>query len=356
MQVTGSRLTFGLSTGRGSDLQRIRDDLAAANAELASGRRGDVHAGLGQRAVEAISVRSFAEIERGQIVVNEQTAGRLSVMSDVLSGVRGSLQAFLEIAVPNRSGPTPTVAAVGDAARTAFDAVAQHLNASYAGAALFAGIDGARTVVQGWSQTNAATGSSPRDAVAGAIGGRLIDSASVTAVVADVAAVFQSGPAGAFEGTIYNGTPSLGSNGQPSARLAVSIGGGAVLDYGIQANDAPFVEVMRGLSMLAAAPPHEIDDTAAYAEWVDAAMSAVEGGVAGVANLETRLGGQQARLDAQMRRQEDLVRVLEGRTLALEGVDPHEAATRVINLTNALEASYAATARIGNLTYLDYMR
>ena len=60
-------------------------------------------------------------------------------------------------------------------------------------------------------------------------------------------------------------------------------------------------------------------------------------------------------LERTMTAQEDRVAVYESRVLALESVDPYEAASRVSTLQSQLQASYAVTSRLANLSILNFM-
>ena len=53
--------------------------------------------------------------------------------------------------------------------------------------------------------------------------------------------------------------------------------------------------------------------------------------------------------------QEDLLNVLNSRVLALEAVDPYEAATRLQLLETQLQSSYVLTSRLANMTLLNYL-
>ncbi|MBM2575680.1 hypothetical protein JQC91_05120 [Jannaschia sp. Os4] len=355
--ISSATSTFGLFDTDRKGLAQIRARLETANRELATGLRADPHADLRGRAAQALSLRASAERERGQIVSNELLSGRMEVMADVLSGVRDTLGTFLQVATPNRSEPGPTVSAVGQAARAAYDAIVLQMNVGYGEAHLFAGTASGAAPLRAWSDASPRSGTSPEAIVAAAVGGPPGDGTTAASAVAGVRAIFDiDGGSGAFEQTLYDGTPRRDAGAQPLPRVAASIGGGATLAYGVQANDPGFVAALEGLAMLIAAPPSEIDDPDAYATWMGAAMTAIEGGLSTIRQDETRLGAQQARLEDHMDRQAVLVGIYENQTIELEGIDPYEAANRVVQLTSTLEASYAATSMISNLTYLDFLR
>ena len=85
------------------------------------------------------------------------------------------------------------------------------------------------------------------------------------------------------------------------------------------------------------------------------AVDAISVGVGGVLAAETRLGAQQKLVEDTTTAQKDVIDIYKTRILALEGVDPYEAATRLSQLETQLQSSYAVTARLMNLSLLNFL-
>ena len=130
---------------------------------------------------------------------------------------------------------------------------------------------------------------------------------------------------------------------------------GVTLNYGVQANDAAFTDLMRGLTMLAAVDVSQIADPDAYAAYVTEAVDAISVGIGGVLAAETQLGAQQKLVEDTSTALEDVNDIYNSRILALEAVDPYEAATRLSQLETQLQSSYAVTARLMNLSLLNFL-
>jgi flagellar hook-associated protein 3 FlgL len=349
--------TFTAAKFRRETVADVQGRLEKAGTEMSTGRKADVHADLGLRSAELMALRASADRNESFLTGNQILSGKLDVMAATMSGVRETLQDFLEVAVSNRGAPGPTISQVRDSARAAYDQIVAQLNTTYQGAQLFAGTESARAALQSWDQPDAVTGFSPSGVMAGIVALGLNDAVEATARAAQVALVFDSANAVApetnFEATFYNGTPLGGT--PPSPRLSARIDEATVVDFGIQANDPPFVEALKGLAMFAAADPATLSDAGAYTVWVDAAISAVVGGIDRLVDTEARFGVLQKTVEDTIARQTDRGD-LYGRHIALlETVDPYEAATRVTELSTQLEAAYTVTARISRLTFLDYM-
>jgi len=331
-----------------ADLTR---ELGQAQKELATGLKSDVFAALGVRASETLDLRASADRHEAQIRANSLLMGRMESMADALGAMRGAAQTAIELAVPNRDAPMGTVSEVRNVARTALDRLVAQANSAHAGVPLFAGTAQPGRVLQGWSETNPATGLAPRDVLDGILAGGLPDAAAATAAVAEIEAAFadaSAAPARNYGATFYNGTPAGG------ARQSAVIGEGETLAYGVQADDPAFRETVMGLAMLAAVDPATMEP-GAYKVWMARAVDALTAGAGKLLQAETDVGAQQARIETANTRMQDRVDIYKGRILDLEGVDEYEAATRISLLDSQLNASYAVTARLSQLSFLNYM-
>jgi flagellar hook-associated protein 3 FlgL len=355
--VVGTLSTLTAAKFRRDTVADIQQRLDRAGKEMSTGRKSDVHAALGLRSGELLSVRSSAASNENFLTGNRLLANKMEMMATAMGGVRGTLQDFLEIAIAHRGAPGPTAKQVAQSARAAYDQVVSQLNVTYQGAHLFSGTESGRVPLQTWGQADAMTGFAPRDVLDDIIDAGLLDAADASAKLGEVAQVFSSTTGGPedFEASFFNGTPLLDGGGDPSPRLTARIDEATVMTYGVQANDPPFAKALQGLAMLASVDPATVSDADAYEIWVDAAIEAVLTGVDGIRDAETLLGTQQRTLDETITRQEDRGDVYERHIGVLEGVDAYEAATRVTQLSTQLEAAYAVTARISRLSFLDYM-
>ncbi len=78
-------------------------------------------------------------------------------------------------------------------------------------------------------------------------------------------------------------------------------------------------------------------------------------GLEGLNDLETLTGLKRGQLQDTIQAQESRSRFLDGERLNLEGVDQYDAATRLTQLQNQLDSSFAVTARLSRLSFLNYL-
>ncbi|RVA74563.1 flagellar hook-associated family protein, partial [Mesorhizobium sp. M7A.F.Ca.CA.001.08.2.1] len=77
--------------------------------------------------------------------------------------------------------------------------------------------------------------------------------------------------------------------------------------------------------------------------------------LSGIGQLQSETGIVQKRVSDANDRMKTQVDLFERHILDLEAVDPAEAATRVADLTQHIETSFALTARLQQLSLLNYL-
>jgi flagellar hook-associated protein 3 FlgL len=88
---------------------------------------------------------------------------------------------------------------------------------------------------------------------------------------------------------------------------------------------------------------------------VDTATGLVSQALDGLINLRADLGVAQDRVAKADERISIQLDIMANHIGILEGVDPYEASTRVAMLLSQVETAYAMTARIQQLTILNYL-
>jgi flagellar hook-associated protein 3 FlgL len=354
-------MTTILNSGSNLHVSQMRQKLMAdmssrlerASEEVATGLRSDVFKDLGARASESISLRAGMERNDTYRVSNKILADRMKTTAESLGTARGTVQQFLDFAIQSRGDPMNTAGEIRDFAISTLALLTSQMNVAYQGSSLFSGVDSKANALQPWEQVNPETGLSPKQVLAGILGGGITDGADAQAKRDAVEAAFSDDPAAApgtgYEETFYNGSPSAGQ------RMTAVIDEGVTIEHGVQANDQAFRDIMKGLSMLASVDPTKMPDKASYETWVGGAIDAVAKGVAGVLDIESRLGTQQRVIDQTIAAQDARVELYRSKVLNLEGVDPYEASVRVIQLQTQLEATYEISARMARLSFLNFL-
>jgi flagellar hook-associated protein 3 FlgL len=356
-------------TNSGSNLhitgtrQRIMTDLnkklEVAGQEVATGMRADVFAHLRTRANESISLRG--DLARSEFFVSQNTLleQRLGAVSDTLSTMRRTTQSLMDLVVPNATSPSGTASEIQVNAEAVMNAFITQANLSFNNSSLFSGVASDRPPLQEWDKANPTTGFSPQDLMNGVVGGVILNEADAIAKIAQVEAIFSDDPAQpagqTYQETFFNGAPNLDALGNPVPRQSALIAEGSVLEYGVQANDKPFRDVLKGMAMLSSVDVIQIQDRQAYQAWVKTAMTSIAEGMSGMSDISTRVGGFENLVDDAKGLQLSRIDIYESRILDLEGVDPYEAVTRMTQLETTLQATYQVSARLSQLSFLNYL-
>jgi len=356
-------------TNSGSNLhitgtrQRIMTDLnkklEVAGQEVATGMRADVFSHLRTRANETLSLRG--DLARSEFFVSQNTLleQRLGAMSDTLVTMRATTQSLMDIVVPNATSPSGTVSEIQVNAQATINAFVTQTNLSFNNSSLFSGIATDVPPLQEWDEVNPASGFSPQGLVNGVVGGAILSQADALAKIAQIDAIFSddpSLPAGqTYQETFFNGAPKADALGNPVPRQSALIAEGSLLEYGVQANDQPFRDVLKGMAMLASVDAVLIQDRQAYRTWVETAMTSIADGMSGMSDIGTRVGGFENLVADAKELQLSRIDIYESRILDLEGVDPYEAVTRMTQLETTLQATYQVSARLSQLSFLNYL-
>jgi flagellar hook-associated protein 3 FlgL len=332
---------------------RLSAELADVSQELSTGLKANPYDDLGYKSSDAIAIRMQVTRNDGFLTSNKLLDSRFLAVETSLGAMRDVGQAVLEQAMTAQSASGPSTAYLSQAARSTLDTIIQRAAVSDSSGYLMAGTRLETNPLQAWDEVNPATGFSPAGAVTDVIGGPMNSMADVQSAIDGLKAAFgdadPANPNRNFEATFYNGAPS--SSPPLTSRTSET----QTLSQNAQANDPAMRDLMRGLAMLSAVDANDITDPDAREVWLDEARSAISSGLEGLIDLETVTGLKRGQLQDTMAAQESRALFLDQESLKLEGADPYDAATRLTQLQNQLDSSYAVTARLSRLSFLNYL-
>jgi flagellar hook-associated protein 3 FlgL len=335
------------------DVMRLQSRLSTLNREVATGSKADISGELGSRTPLLIGLRdAHARTER-YLQSNATLTLRLDAMQVALGAMQdaaGQL-GWEALAAIGRSDYT-SLRNVQISAAAALETVVRHLNTSVSGRYLFSGnLVETRPMVAGTAPA-AIVGSVVADA-ATAAGGQ-IDVADVAGLVADLDAVFgdtHGNPAWHFSAAFYQGSP------ESEPDLEGQLDEDTRITYGLKANDSGVRDLMQGLHMLSAVRSGDPAMTeAAYTEFAEAAVAKLQQGLGRMIDLAARTGQNQARVADNLKRLEAARDLYNREIVEMERRDPYEAATLINALEQQLEASYMVTARLSQLSLVEFLR
>ncbi len=350
-----SNSTLGRSTQFSRFIRTNQAEVDRASIELATGYRQDVAGDLGMRSSEAYEMRGQISKNESFILGNELSEKKMEFQSELIADIRSQVQGVLDLAVGNTLSPQGTASTLQLEASSAISRVLASLNATIDGDAIFSGINSETLPMTGYNDINPGTGLSPSGVVDGVTGGVILNAADAATKIAELQSIFDSSnlvvPARNYEDTFYNGTDL----GVGQRRTAV-IGDNDVIEYGVQANDPAFFEMYQGLAMLASVDVSTITDQAGYQAYMQEAVGKLSTGIDKLADIQAELGKDRQAVEEKIFRQQAQNDIYASKIAELETVDPYEAASRLSAFEFQLEATYASTARLSQLTFLNYFR
>ena len=154
-----------------------------------------------------------------------------------------------------------------------------------------------------------------------------------------------------FDPTAWSSTWSAAADQNIKSRISTS----ELVETSVNANDEAFRKLASAYTMLADLGTANLSQTT-YQAVVDKATLVVGDALQGITDAageaRQRPGARQERQRRAWRIQIDIMTSHIG---ALEGVDPYEASSRLSTLLTQVETAYAMTARIQQLTLLNYL-
>jgi flagellar hook-associated protein 3 FlgL len=120
------------------------------------------------------------------------------------------------------------------------------------------------------------------------------------------------------------------------------------------ANESPFRKLAQAYTMVADLGAQNLNETA-FAALAETAAKLAGEAIQELTAVQARLGTSAERVSSSNTKMTAQQNVLNTQIDNLEAVDPFEAATRVTTLMTQLQTAYALTARVQQLTILNYL-
>ncbi|MEC9433708.1 MAG: flagellin [Pseudomonadota bacterium] len=319
------------------DAGDIRAALERAGRELSTGRKDDLYAASGGdprrlMAIEASQARAAREAEGVTL-----SQGRISLTQAVMGGL-GDLanELGLELSASLARGDLNSARLHAAGAEDAFRASVQNLNTRFGGRTLFAGAAVDQPAL------------APADDILADVAGILAGAADAADAIAQVDFYFDD-PAGGFATARFLGA----AEDAPDA----TIDDGASVAISRRADDPEIRVLLKGLALAAATV------STAYAGPADAEGDLLNRAADLTVDAREQIVQSRARLGLAEQRLEEAAVRISARRDALDiawndatSRDPFDAATEFQAVEQQLERIFAVTARMSQLSLLDFIR
>lgn len=341
--------TAALSAASRLSVTQAQAALVKAQVELSSGKLADIGLGLGSATGRYVSFTAQGQRLQAMVDSNAGTATRLSATTTALDAMRATATSFLaSLTAAATAGMVPG-ALVGTAGSN-LGALTSTLNTTVAGEAIFAGIDSGVTPLTAYTAGSASKaavdqafsstfGTSQSSASASSIGGPAMQSFLDTSY------------ASLFTASGYAATWSTASDRATSAQISPT----ETVDTSVSANAAPFRQLAQAYAMVKEFGGANFGSDAGRAV-IASATALVSTALAGLTTAEAGIGSAQAAVSDADDRMTGQISYLSSQSDGMVGVDTAALATRISALRTQIQASYAITAQLQQLSLVDYLK
>ena len=340
----------GVALGRQANLQALQIQLAQSTAEIASGRKSDPAKEMGVGA--SLLYRLYDDIQQGDALKNATAlAGeRMKTMQTAMTSIGSVLEDTSKQILQADTLRQQSFHMLAADTPDILGSIADLLNTDFQGQKVFGGTDSASRPVSNITDLPAHM-QSIVDSVVAANAGVPLDASTVQDVLDQIDAVF-GGPGSDFY-TLYYTSGSTTGDGTPNL---VRIAEGQTLAYDVRGDNGAFKDTLHALALTSLLGNDETKLTEeAKAALNSRAGELIRGAQTQLTTVAGTLGTKEARLERVAAIQERTVTSATQQINNLEGADYYTLSDRVSTLQIQLQATYSITARLQELSLVNYL-
>ncbi|MER8750904.1 flagellar hook-associated family protein [Mesorhizobium sp. M1050] len=338
-----------ISNAMRSQQMRMQADLVKATKESSSGKVADVGLALGGRTAQSVTFQR--DLDRLNVIIdsNGLVGARLSSTQTSLGQLSGAAQTFLS-ALTTASSSDSSNSLTRDSGKATIQQLTSILNTSVNGEYLFAGTNTDVKPINDFSAAGSPAKAAFDASFVSNFGFTPDDPAAANITAAQMDDFITNDVVPQFMGPGWQGNWSNATDQQIVSRIALN----ETTPTSTSANSDGIQKLAMAATMVASLMSSNISQ-AAKNTVVSRSTLLVGEALSGIAQVQSETGIVQKRLSDANDRMKTQTDLFERHIVDLVGVDPAEAATRVADLTQHIETSFALTARLQQLSLLNYL-
>jgi flagellar hook-associated protein 3 FlgL len=342
--------TTALNSANRLNVLRLQQQLLEAEQEAVTERRFDIGRDLGARTSETVSLRQQFASFTALVDTNGLVQTRLDTSQTVLNDMTAVAQDFIDALLVARDAEGGATAAQ-QTAQASLISLQSGLNTTIGGEQIFAGINtSAEPLANYFSTPTSAARTAVNNAFLGTFGTTQSDPNNVNITASAMQNFLDTTFASLFGPTDWSANWSSASDQNVISRISTT----EEVVSSANANESPFRKLAQAYTMVADLGVENLNSET-FAAIVDTATRLAGEAIQEVTTIQARLGTSAQRVEMSNTKLAAQQNVLNTQIGNLEGVDPFEAATRVTTLFTQLQSAYALTARVQQLTILNYL-
>ena len=347
---TGFVSSYALNVSLRTQNMRVQSDLQQAQLELSTGKKHDIGLELGSVTSRLVLIKKEIELIDQLKGTNGLLQNRMALMQTSMTQMVDSAQSFIDQLVPQSTGSLDRnlLAEVG---LNGLAAVEGAINVTFKGEFIFSGINTDMPALTEYdSQPISAARTAVQNAFFAEFGFNPGDPAAAALTDIDMETFINGTFATLFDDTNW---PALWT-GSADRGIRTKVSTMETVEVSVTAIDQPFRDMVSSMVLMAEFSNSQLNETA-LDKMLEISIEKTAGAISGLSVEQSILGLSEERVNAATERislQSDL---FERQTSAMEDVDLYEVTTRLNQISINLEASYTATARIQNLSLMNYI-
>ncbi len=325
-------------------ISRMQTDLVRLNQEVTTSRLADVGLTLGARTSQSVSLHIDSSALSALIDSNSGVAARLQQQQSALDTMRGGADDFLQTLVTaGTSGGSGTLV---QAAQSALAGFTQAVNTSDGRNYLFGGINSSTAPM---AEYDSGPGAAVTAAFTAKFGFPPGDPAAANITGAQMTDFLNNEFDGLFADPAWGATWSSASD----QVITNHIDAATTVSTSVSANEPAMRKLAEAYTLVGYLGFDGLGSDAQKAI-LDKANSLVGDGNDGLVAIQGSLGGVQNQLTDASDRLKTQQSIVQTHINSLEGVDPAEAKVKIDTLTTQIEMSYSLTAKLLQMSLLNY--
>lgn len=338
-----------MSISRNAVMQS-QSDFAKVQTELSSGKKADVGLSLGSGTSLLLSLNAQASRLQSYTDDNAVATTRLTATTSGINTLQTTATNFLSTlstANPNSA----SISALLSASQSNLSAMTSVLNTTVGGAYIFGGINSDKQPIAAYTASPASANKQAVDDSFMATFGFSQTSASATSVTADqMQSYLDTNFAALFSSSGFASTWSSASD----TPIASQISPNETANTSVSANQQAFRTLAQAYTMVSEFAGQNLSAAASQVV-INHALEMVSGAVTGLTNLSAGVGVVQNAVSDANDRMASQIDLLDTQSGTMQGVDQTALSIQVTTLQTQIQASYEITAKLKNLSMVNYM-
>jgi len=325
---------------------RIQNELNRLTKEVSTGRMADVGLSLGTQTGRSMRLHIDTDALTAFTNSNAMVSARLSQTDNALSALASDATSFSQALISGRNAGTARATLV-TAANDALGSFASRLNTADGGDYIFGGINSGTAPIADFD-------SGPKAAIVAAFTAKFgfapTDPAAAGLDAASMNDFLDNEFADLFNDANWSSTWSSASDQVMQSRISP----GETVTSSVSANESAFRQLAMGYAMMSVFGSGSLGDGATDAV-IDKAITTIGNGQAALTAVQAAMGSTENRIAGANTRLATQKDILATQIDNLEGVDPAVAKTKIDTLSTQLEMSYSLTAKLIQLSLVNYV-